>query len=120
MEFLAGTGGTWPASSVDALSHVVPTDIVAYGKGGSIEWQGFHCFCLPGQMIVGTVPVTFCFTINWTGPDDAVVAIFQSYTSAIADVQGRRGRPCKDRPDFFRCALPPILTLGEQHPGNHQ
>ena len=24
----------------------------AYGKGGSIDWKDFHCFCLPGQMIV--------------------------------------------------------------------
>jgi len=70
----------------DALVHVVPPDTVAYGKGGSIDWQGFHCFCLPGQMIVGKVPVTFCFTINWTGPADGVGAIFQSYKTAIADI----------------------------------
>jgi beta-lactamase class A len=69
----------------EALVHVVPTDTVAYGKGGSIDWQGFHCFCLPGQMIVGKVPVTFCFTINWTGPADGVGAIFQSYRTAIVD-----------------------------------
>lgn len=69
-----------------ALIHVVPPDTMAYGKGGSIDWQDFHCFCLPGQMIVGKVPVTFCFTINWTGPSDGVGAIFQSYTAAIADV----------------------------------
>jgi len=49
---------------------------------------GFHCFCLPGQMIVGKVPVTFCFTINWTGPDDGVAAIFKSYVGAVADVLG--------------------------------
>jgi beta-lactamase class A len=70
----------------DALVHVVPPDTVAYGKGGSIDWQGFYCFCLPGQMIVGKVPVTFCFTINWTGPADGVGAIFQSYKSAIAEI----------------------------------
>ena len=70
----------------DALVHVVPPDTVAYGKGGSIDWQGFHCFCLPGQMIVGKVPVTFCFTINWTGPADGIGAIFQSYKTAVADV----------------------------------
>ena len=70
----------------DALIHVVPPHTVAYGKGGSIDWQGFHCFCLPGQMIVGKVPVTFCFTINWTGPADGVGTIFQSYKSAIAEI----------------------------------
>ncbi len=70
----------------DPLVHVVPADMPAWGKGGSIDWQGFHCFCLPGQMIVGRVPVTFCFTINWTGPDDGVGAIFQSYKAAVADI----------------------------------
>jgi beta-lactamase class A len=70
----------------DALVHVVPADTPAYGKGGSIDWQGFHCFCLSGQMIVRKVPVTFCFTINWTGPSDSVGGIFQSYKTAVADV----------------------------------
>lgn len=70
----------------DAIVHVVPPDTVAYAKGGSIEWAGFHCFSLPGQMIVGKVPVTFCFTINWTGRNDGVGAIFKSYVSAVADV----------------------------------
>ncbi|MFI5014464.1 MAG: serine hydrolase [Hyphomicrobiales bacterium] len=70
----------------DAIAFVVPTGIAAFGKGGSIDWQGFHCFCLPGQMVVGKVPVTFCFTINWNGSDDGVAAIFQSYKKAVADI----------------------------------
>ncbi len=70
----------------DAIAHVVPANTVAYAKGGSIDWEGFHCLCLPGQMVVGAVPVTFCFTINWTGPNDGVPAIFESYRSAVADV----------------------------------
>jgi hypothetical protein len=37
-------------------------------------------------MIVGRVPVTFSFTVNWTGPDDGVAAIFKSYVGAVADV----------------------------------
>ena len=92
---LAGTFFQKPGTLVEfkriqamasALIHVVPPDTMAYGKGGSIDWQDFHCFCLPGQMIVGKVPVTFCFTINWTGPSDGVGAIFQSYTAATAAV----------------------------------
>ena len=70
----------------DAIVHVVPPDTIAYAKGGSIDWAGFYCFSLPGQMIVGKVPVTFCFTINWTGPADGVGAIFKSYVGAVADV----------------------------------
>jgi beta-lactamase class A len=76
----------------DALAHVVPTDTVAYGKGGSIDWQGFHCFCLPGQMIVGKGAITFCFTINWMGPADGVGAIFQSYKIAVADTMQEAAR----------------------------
>jgi hypothetical protein len=37
-------------------------------------------------MIVGKVPVTFCFAINWTGPDDGAGAIFKSYLVAVAEV----------------------------------
>ena len=70
----------------DAIPLVVPANIVAYAKGGSIDWEDFHCLCVPGQMVVGTVPVTFCFTINWTGPNDGVPAMLQSYKSAVADV----------------------------------
>lgn len=70
----------------DAIVHVVPADTVAYAKGGSIDWLDFHCFCLPGQMIVGKVPITFCFTINWTGPDDGVPAIFEAFKVSVAEV----------------------------------
>jgi beta-lactamase class A len=70
----------------DSLPHVVPPDTMAYGKGGSIDWEGFHCFCLSGQMIVGRVPITFCFTINWTGADDSVGGMFAAYAAAIVDV----------------------------------
>jgi beta-lactamase class A len=69
-----------------ALSQVVPPDTVAYGKGGSIDWRNFHCLCLPGEMIVGKTHVTFCFTINWTGPDNGVPNMFQQYASAVANV----------------------------------
>ena len=70
----------------DALSQVVPDGLAAYGKGGSIDWEQFHCFCLPGQMIVRGVPVTFCFTINWRGPDEGVAAMFGAYRAAVAGV----------------------------------
>jgi beta-lactamase class A len=70
----------------DALSMIVPADIAAYGKGGSIDWADFHCLSVAGQMIVGKVPVTFCFTINWTGPDDGVPAMMKSYGTAVADI----------------------------------
>lgn len=56
----------------DAMPMIAPADTAAYGKGGSIDWDGFHCLCAPGQIVVRGVPATFCFTLNWTGPRDSV------------------------------------------------
>ena len=70
----------------DALPQVVPDGLAAWGKGGSIDWEGFHCFCLPGQMRVCEVPVTFCFTVNWSGPDDGVATMFAKFRDAAAGV----------------------------------
>ena len=36
-------------------------------------------------MIVRQVPVTFCFTINWTGPAESVGSVFPAYKAAVAD-----------------------------------
>ena len=43
----------------DAIALVVPADTVAYMKGGSIDWNGFHCLAVAGQMIVRDTPVTY-------------------------------------------------------------
>jgi beta-lactamase class A len=69
-----------------ALPQVVPPFIVAYGKGGSIDWQDFHCLSLPGDMVVGATHVTFCFTINWTGADSGVPEMMKKYVTAVASV----------------------------------
>ncbi|UUZ75915.1 class A beta-lactamase-related serine hydrolase [Polaromonas sp. P1(28)-13] len=69
----------------DAISRTVPPGILAFGKGGSIDWEGFHCLCFSGQMLVGQVPVTFCFTLNWTG-EVSSEARAESFVSAMADV----------------------------------
>ena len=39
---------------------------------------------MAGQMIVAKVPVTFCFTVNWNGPDGGVAAVFESYRTSVA------------------------------------
>lgn len=41
---------------------------------------------LADQMIVSKVPVSFCLTINWNGPDDKVAAMMQAYIAGAADV----------------------------------
>lgn len=69
----------------DAIPVAVPPDTPAWGKGGSIDWNGFHCLAFAGQMLVGQIPVTFCFTVNWNGPDDGVHAVFAAYKDAVRD-----------------------------------
>jgi beta-lactamase class A len=32
----------------DALAYIAPPGTVGYAKGGSIDWQNFHCFSIPG------------------------------------------------------------------------
>ena len=41
---------------------------------------------LPGDMVVGATHVTFCFTINWTGPDNGVPDMMKRYVAAVAGV----------------------------------
>lgn len=70
----------------DAIALTVPDGIAAYAKGGSIDWEDFHCFALAGQMILDGTPATFCFTINWTGPANGVKPMFDTYRQAVAGV----------------------------------
>jgi beta-lactamase class A len=70
----------------DAIPLVVPPDTVAYAKGGNIDWQDFHALCVPGQMLLGRRAVTFCFTLNWTGPDSGVADAMRTYKDAVAGV----------------------------------
>ncbi|MFC3639243.1 serine hydrolase [Camelimonas fluminis] len=67
----------------DALPQVTPPDALAWGKGGSIDWAGFHCFSLAGQMLTAGGPATFCFTINWRGPDADTPRVFAVYRDAV-------------------------------------
>ena len=52
----------------DSLVKVVPPRNGRLWQGGSIDWDDFHCIYIAGQTIVVGVPITFCATINWTGP----------------------------------------------------
>jgi beta-lactamase class A len=73
-------------SMADALPVLLPPGIYGTGKGGSIDWAGFHCFCMAGQMIVREEPATFCFTVNWTGADDTVGPTFDRFRAAAVDI----------------------------------
>jgi beta-lactamase class A len=72
------------SAMADMIAMVVPPDIAAYAKGGSVDWQDFHAISSPGQMMLGRTPVTFCFTLNWTGPDDGVPKMLGGFKDAVA------------------------------------
>jgi beta-lactamase class A len=73
----------------DAIAMVVPQDTAAYGKGGSIDWNGFHGLAVAGQMIVVTTPVTFSLTLNWTDSDGEEAAIETRYKQTVSDILRR-------------------------------
>jgi len=70
----------------DAIALVVPADTLAYMKGGSIDWNGFHCMAVAGQMIVRSTPVTFALTLNWNDSDGDQQKTVVAYKDAVADV----------------------------------
>jgi len=73
----------------DAIALVVPQDTAAYLKGGSIDWNGFHCLAVAGQMIVAATPVTFCLTLNWTDGDGDKEAVETRYKQTAAEILRR-------------------------------
>lgn len=79
-------------SMADAIAAVVPPEIKAYAKGGSIDWNGFQCLCVAGQMEVGDGKVTFCFTINWEGRDEDWPAVQSAVLVALREALSAASR----------------------------
>jgi beta-lactamase class A len=73
----------------DAIALVVPQDTPAYLKGGSIDWNGFHCLTVAGQMIVAATPVTFCLMLNWSDGDGEKAAVEGRYKQTVAEILRR-------------------------------
>ena len=73
-------------SLADVIAAIVPPGIAAYAKGGSIDWEGFHAFNATGQMVAGARLVTFCFTLNWQGPDSTVPTVGAAFKAAVGDM----------------------------------
>jgi beta-lactamase class A len=73
-------------SMADAIALVVPADTPAYMKGGSIDWNGFHCLAIAGQMIVRETPVTVAFLLNWTDADGDQKQTADAFKGAVADI----------------------------------
>lgn len=70
----------------DAIAMVVPADTPAYMKGGSIDWNGFHCLAVAGQMIVERSPVTFALLHNWSDSDGDAKTIAGAFKGAAAGI----------------------------------
>lgn len=70
----------------DAIALVVPADTPAFMKGGSIDWNGFHCMAIAGQMIVRETPVTLALLLNWTDADGDQKQTVAAYKDTVADV----------------------------------
>lgn len=73
----------------DAIALVVPQDTAAYLKGGSIDWNGFHCLAVAGQMIVAVTPVTFGLVLNWTDSDGEQAAVEAGFKQTLAEILRR-------------------------------
>jgi beta-lactamase class A len=67
------------SAMADAMPMMAPEDVMAYGKGGSIDWEDFHCFCGAGQMVQAGQQTSFCFIVNWTGKDDTVPKMLDAF-----------------------------------------
>ncbi|MBP0625188.1 serine hydrolase [Cupriavidus consociatus] len=97
---LAGKYFTQPATlteyrriqaMADAVWLAVPAGVQGFGKGGSIDWESFHCLCFAGQMLAGAVPVTFCLTLNWNGSQPSTERTGE-FIRAVADVLGEAAK----------------------------
>ncbi|HEX5492072.1 MAG TPA: serine hydrolase [Candidatus Udaeobacter sp.] len=88
-----------------------PDDTVGYGKGGSGDWVAdvsnvadFHALSYAGQMVVGKIPVTFCFVVNWKSvdPNRDSTALTPAFVSVVkgcmeATKRGLLHRPARNR-----------------------
>lgn len=74
------------SAMADGVVASVPAGTAAYGKGGSIDWNGFHCMAIGGQMIVCAVPVTFSFILNWTNAEGARKETVDAYIASVSGI----------------------------------
>ena len=70
----------------EQIAKAVPPDTPAYAKGGELPWPGLSTKSFAGQIVVGGkrhTPVTFCFIVNWDGPESDFPAVEAEFFAAI-------------------------------------
>jgi beta-lactamase class A len=72
----------------EQIVKAVPPDRPAYAKGGEVDFNEFNAKSFAGQMLVGQTPVTFCFMVNWTSPQNDFARIEAKFFRAIAGILG--------------------------------
>jgi len=71
------------------IAQAVPPDTPAYAKGGELPWPGLSTKSFAGQIVVGgdgRTPVTFCFIVNWNGPESDFPAVEAEFFGAIKGI----------------------------------
>ena len=69
------------------IGRAVPENTLAYAKGGEVSsYHGFNAESFAGQMMVDRTPVTFCFLVNWTGPESEFPVVETEYFAAIKEI----------------------------------
>lgn len=77
------------SAGADAMPRVVPPDVMAYGKGGSIDWNGTQAIAVAGQMVAGPVRATFFWGANWPGEADSFPAAARRLAECSRAALGR-------------------------------
>ena len=77
------------SAMANAMPLITPPDVMAYGKGGSIDWNGTQAVAVAGQMVAGPVRATFFWGANWPGEADSVPPVLDRLADSSRAVLGR-------------------------------
>ena len=73
----------------DAVPRAIPLGATGFGKGGSIDADGFHALCFAGGMYFPDRWVYFTTMINWENDAESDRATTEAYAAATAQAFAR-------------------------------
>jgi beta-lactamase class A len=69
------------------IGRVAPPDTAVYAKGGeAADILGFCAKSFAGQMVVGRMPVSFAFLLNWDSAEGGFAEVQEAYFDAIRHI----------------------------------